>query len=109
MFSDPLQVGTELIHAHLIHPEEKAVGVVNKVIVPTLSIVHIQDDLCELIQDNIACMDRLLDECCSAKKDLLFFLVVSDIALCEYTLEKRVYDRSIMRLERKTYQSFVAK
>ena len=86
IFNDPLQVDSESLHAHWFQPEEKAMRVVDKVIVPMSAIVHIQDDFRELIQGNTVCLDRLLDEFHGATDDFLFLFAVTDVALCEYTL-----------------------
>ena len=86
IFRDPLQVDTELVHTNRFYPKEKAVCVVDKVIVPMSTIVHIQDNFRELVQGNTVCLDRLLDEFRGVTKEILFFLAVIDVALCEYTL-----------------------
>ena len=86
IFSDPLHVDLEILHAPWFQPEEKAMCVVDKVIVPMSAIVHIQDNFRELIQGNTMCIDRLLDEFHGTTDDFLFLLAITDVALCEYTL-----------------------
>ena len=85
-FMDPLHASIKMIpRVDWMNPEEKAVCVVNKVIVPTFSIVDIQDNFCESIHDGITCprtyLNRLLDECGGAKQDVFFAL--KDIVLRE--------------------------
>ena len=102
IFSDPRQVDMNILHAPWFQPEEKAVCVVDKVIVPTLTIVHIQYDFREFVQGNTMCLqvDRLLDGFHGAAKEILFFLVVIDVVLCEYTL-RMVHNRGVMHMEKK--------
>ena len=71
-----------------MNPEDKAVSVVNKVIVPTSMVIYIQDDFRELIHDNTVCINRLLDKFHGIKQDLFAVELVTDIALGENTLRK---------------------
>ena len=73
---------------------------VDKVIVPLSTMVHIQDNFRELIQGNTVRLDRPLDEFHSVTKDFLFCLAVTDVALCEYTLGK-VHNRGVMHMKKK--------
>lgn len=69
IFTDSLHIGTKILpQFNWMNPEEKAMSVVNKVIVPTLTIVHVQDDFREIVHDNrIVClfayMNSLPNEC----------------------------------------------
>ena len=87
--SDLLQVDIEIVPwFNWMNPEEKAVSVVNKVIVPTSTFVHIQDNFRELIYGNTIRINRLLDKCRGVKHNFSVVGRVTNIALCEYTLGK---------------------
>lgn len=86
--SDPLQVRTKIPQCKWMNPEEKAVFMINKVIVPTSIIIHIQDNLCELIHGDTIRINRLLDECRGVKHNFFAVELVTDIALCEYPLAR---------------------
>lgn len=84
---DSWQVHTEIPpQINWMQPEEKAVTVVNEIIVPTSTIVYIQRNFCELIHDHTICIDRFLDECRGVKEYFFEVELITDVALCENTL-----------------------
>ena len=82
----PSRGDVQNLHADFIHPEEKTVRMVDKVIVTTLSFVHVEDYLRELVQGNTVCLHCLFDEFHGEINNFLFFCGVTDVVLCEYML-----------------------
>ena len=101
IFTNPLHVDIELFQGNSIHPEKKAVCVINKVIVPASIIVYIEDKFGEFIQGDTTCLFRFLDESRGGKNDFFFFLGVIDITLCEYTLGIHNLNGSVMHMSKK--------
>ena len=76
----------EILHINVIHPEKKAVCMVDKVIVTASSFVQIENNFRELVQGNTVSLNGLFDEFRGAKQNFFFFCGATDIILCEYTL-----------------------
>ena len=106
--TDPLQLDTEALRGNFIHPEEKTVCVVDKVIMPITIIVHVEDDMRVLIQGNVFCLACFFDELRGTNKKVYFSHGITDIVLCEYMLRNGL-QRSCNAHEKETYEFFVVK
>ena len=106
--TDPSQLNTEVPRGNFIHPEEKVVRMIDKVVMPISIIVHVEDDMRVLIQGNIVCLDCFFDELRDASKKVFFFYGITDIVLCEQMLRNGPQS-SCNAHEKETYEFLVVK